>query len=213
MAKLDITINSIVEILWQENIYKSTIQDINENEILISIPVSEGIYLTLKAGDEIEQIFYDDKGNVLAYKTNVLGRYVEKEIPFYRLSKPYDIKKIQRRDNVRVNVVQIINYIRQTELEKDIKEQENYENALLLDLSGGGMRIKVKEKLSLNDSIISNLTYENEKIVVKGKVMRIEKTNDKRYIYGVKFMNIDNLTREKIIKTVFRIMRKQRELV
>lgn len=213
MAKLDITINSMVGILWEENIYKSTVQDITENEILISIPVSDGSYLTLKDGDEIEQIFYDDKGNVFAYKTNVLGRYVEKGIPFYRLSKPYDIKKIQRRDYVRVNIAQIINYIRETDLEKDIKGEERYENALLLDLSGGGMRIKVKEKLSLKDSIILNLTYENEEIVVKGKVIRIEKTDDKRYIYGVIFMDIDNLTREKIIKTVFTIMRKQREIV
>ena len=44
--------------------YKSSIQDIKDDEILITIPVSDGIYLTLKDGNEIEQIFYDDKGNV-----------------------------------------------------------------------------------------------------------------------------------------------------
>ena len=82
-----------------------------------------------------------------------------------------------------------------------------------MDLSGGGMRIKVKEKLSFNDSIISNLNYENEKVVIKGRVVRIEKTEDKRYIYGIDFKDIDNSTREKIIRIVFKIMRKQRELV
>lgn len=213
MTILDITINSIVAILYKENIYKSSIQDITYNEILITIPVSDGIYLTLNNGDEIEQIFYDHKGNVFTYKTKVLGRYIEKEIPFYRLNKPYDIKKIQRRDYFRVNVVQVINYMKETNLKKDIIREENFEHALLLDLSGGGMRIKVKEKLSCNDTIISNLTYENEKMVIKGKVVRIEKTEDRRYIYGITFMDIDNSTREKIIKTVFTIMRKQRELV
>lgn len=213
MVNLDITINSIVTILWEEEIYKSSVQDITENEILITIPVSDSIYLTLNEGVEIEQFFYDKKGNFYTYKTKVIGRYTEKAIPFYRVSKPYNIKKIQRRDYFRVNVVQIINYIKEVDLQKDIRSEENYENALLLDLSGGGMRVKAKEKLDFNDSIISNLNYEDEKIIVKGRVVRIEKTEDKRYIYGIAFRDIDNSTREKIIKIVFKIMRKQREIV
>lgn len=213
MTNLDITINSIVTILWEEDMYKSSVQDITESEILITIPVNDSIYLTLNEGVEVEQFFYDKKGNFFTYKTKVIGRYTEKEIPFYRLSKPYDVKKIQRRDYFRVNIIQTINYIKEIDLQKDIRREENYEDALLLDLSGGGMRIKVKEKLSFNDSIISNLNYEDEKIVVKGRVVRIEKTEDKRYIYGIDFRDIDNSTREKIIKIVFKIMRKQRELV
>ncbi len=213
MENLDITINSIVTIVWEEETYKSSIQDIREDEILITIPVNDGIYLTLNDGVEIEHFFYDKKSNFYEYKTKVLGRYTEKEIPFYRVSKPYDIKKIQRRDFFRVNVVQRINYIKEIDLQNDIITEENYENALLLDLSGGGMRIKIKEKLSYNESIISNLNYDNEKVVIKGKVVRIEQTEDKGYIYGIVFKDIDNSTREKIIKIVFKIMRKQRELV
>mgnify|MGYP004443010755 FL=1 len=213
MGNLDIKINSIVTVMWEEVTYKSSVQDVKENEILITIPVSDGTYLTLDDGVEIEQFYYDKKSNLYKYKTKVLGRYTEKEIPFYRVSKPYDIKKIQRRDYFRVDVVQIINYIKAIDLEKDIRREENYESALLLDLSGGGMRIKVKEELSFNESIISNLYYENEKIVVKGRVVRIEKTEDKRYIYGIDFKDIDNSTREKIIQVVFKIMRKQRELI
>ncbi|WP_322379427.1 flagellar brake domain-containing protein, partial [Clostridium perfringens] len=37
--------------------YKSTIQDITDNEVLITIPVTDGVYLTLKDGDVIEQIY------------------------------------------------------------------------------------------------------------------------------------------------------------
>lgn len=213
MTNLDITINSVVTILWEEDMYKASVQDITESEILITIPINNSIYLTLNEGVELEQFFYDKKGNFFTYKTKVIRRYTEKEIPFYRLSKPYDVKKIQRRDYFRVNIIQIINYIKEAELQKDIRREENYEDALLLDLSGGGMRIKVKEKLSFNDSIISNLNYENEKVVIKGRVVRIEKTEDKRYIYGIDFKDIDNSTREKIIRIVFKIMRKQRELV
>lgn len=213
MANLELGINCRIDVLWEDNMYKSTIQDINDEEILINIPVSDGIYLTLKDGEEIEQIFYDNKGNVFGYKNRVLGRTTEKDIPFYRISNPYDITRIQRRDYVRVNVVQVINYIKEEELKTNISGEEKYEHALLLDLSGGGMRIKIKEEIKIGDIIISNLTYENEKISVRGKVIRVDKTEDKKCICGINFNDIDNSTREKIIKTVFTIMRKQRELI
>lgn len=45
-------------------------------------------------------------------------------------------------------------------------------------------------------------------MAVKGKIIR--KQNEKeKYIYGVKFLDIDVLTREKIIKFIFSKMRKQ----
>lgn len=213
MTKLELGINRKIDVLWGEDIYKSTIQDIKDEEILITVPVSNGVYLTLEDGEKLEQIFYDNKGNVFGYKSEVLGRITENNIPFYRIGKPFEITRIQRRNYVRVNILQVINYIKEEELEKEIKEEEKYEHALLLDLSGGGMRIKIKEELSYNDIIVANLIHDNEKIIVRGKIVRIEKTEDKKYVCGIDFNDIDNVTREKIIRTVFRIMRKQRELI
>ena len=40
MAKLELGINCRVDVLWEENMYKSSIQDIKDDEILISIPVN-----------------------------------------------------------------------------------------------------------------------------------------------------------------------------
>lgn len=210
---MELLINSMIDVLWEDNVYKATIQDIQENEILTTIPVKDGMYLTLKDESEIEQIFYDGKGNVFNYKVKIIGRYVEKDISFYRVTKPYNIRKVQRRDYVRVKVIQVINYIKESDLKKEIKSEDNYENALLLDLSGGGMRIKAKEKFFNKDVIIATLKYEDEKIDIKGNIIRIEKTDDKRYIYGVSFIDMNNSTREKVIRIVFKIMRKQRELV
>jgi c-di-GMP-binding flagellar brake protein YcgR len=213
MTKLELGINRKIDVLWGEDIYKSTIQDIKDEEILITVPVSNGVYLTLEDGEKLEQIFYDNKGNVFGYKSEVLGRITENNIPFYRIGKPFEITRIQRRNYVRVNILQVINYIKEEELEKEIKEEEKYEHALLLDLSGGGMRIKIKEELSYNDIIVANLIHDNEKITVRGKIVRIEKAEDKKYVCGIDFDDMDNVTREKIIRTVFRIMRKQRELI
>lgn len=209
MEKLKLEINNKLEVLYDKKNYKSVIQDIREKEeeILISIPVLDGEYLTLATGTIIEQIYYGNN-NIYQFKTKILGRTKERNLSLYRLSLPYDIKKIQRRDYVRVNFVKIINYINAKDIEK-----EKYKKALLLDLSGGGMRIKVEEKLEKDDIILAKIVYENSIINVNGKVIRVERTEDNKYICGIIFSDINERTREEIIKIVFKVMRKQRELI
>ncbi len=74
------------------------------------------------------------------------------------------------------------------------------------------MRIKLREKLEKSDVISAKIGSENEEVLIKGKIVRVDITEDKRYIYGISFGELDNRTREKIIQIVFRIMRKQRKL-
>lgn len=213
MENLDLKINKTIEVLYDKQIYKASIQDIKEEDMLITIPVSEGVYLTLNSREEIEQIYYDGNGNVFLYKTRVITRHKEGNIPFYRVSKPYDIKKIQRRNYVRVNIVQVINYLKKDKSSQNKNVSEEAKQALLLDLSGGGMKINVKEKLSVNDEIRADLIYEDEKVSIRGKIIRVDKTEDKKYICGIRFEDINNITREKIIRIVFKIMRKQRTII
>lgn len=208
MIKLDLKINARTEVIYEKVLYKSTIQDIKKNEIIISIPVGEGIYLTINAGDEIEQYYYDDKGNIFKYTTKILGRLTEKGMPFYRLSLPYNIEKIQRRDFVRVDIVKEITYIN----EKNINTSE-MKKALIVDLSGGGAKIKVKEKLYKDNIILISFSEEDFNLSIKGKIVRVDMTENKDYICGVKFIDLEEKIREKIIRLVFTIMRKQRELL
>lgn len=208
MIELDLKINARTEVIYEKVLYKSTIQDIKKNEIIISIPVGEGIYLTINAGDEIEQYYYDDKGNIFKYTTKILGRLIEKGMPFYRLSLPYNIEKIQRRDFVRVDIVKEITYINA----KNINTSE-MKKALIIDLSGGGTKIKVKEKLYKDDIILISFSEEDFNLRIKGKIVRVDMTENKDYICGVKFIDLEEKIREKIIRLVFTIMRKQRELL
>jgi c-di-GMP-binding flagellar brake protein YcgR len=215
MKKLGLGINSKIEVLFDKVIYKSTIQDINyeKENMLIAIPVMDGVYLTLNAEDVIEQIFYDRKGNVFKYNTKIIKRVIDNKIPFYEITFPYNTEKIQRRDYVRVNTAESIEYKLEEKFKKYEKDEKPYEKGLLLDLSGGGMRFKASNELSHGNVIIANVKYDDENIEVKGKIVRIEKTDDKKYIYGIAFMDLSNSTREKIIRLVFTIMRKQRERV
>ncbi|MBU3135960.1 PilZ domain-containing protein [Clostridium gasigenes] len=212
MKKFDVVINSKLEVKWADGIYKTLVQDSNSKNILISIPVVGGVYLTLKTGEEIELVYYDNGENIFSFKCRVINRIKENNISYYSITLPYDVIKIQRRNYVRVDTVQVIKDIKKYEKETNGQADDKISNALLLDLSGGGMRIKLREKLEKSDVISAKIGSENEGVLIKGKIVRVDITEDKRYIYGISFQELDNRTRERIIQIVFRIMREQRKL-
>ncbi|GKU23591.1 flagellar brake protein [Clostridium folliculivorans] len=212
MGNLTLLVNNRLDVLFEERIYRCQIQDIGENFFNINLPASEGQYLTVPRGLDLEFMSFCDDGDVFKFKSTIISRSQENNIPMYVMTNPYDIVKIQRRDYVRVKVAQIISYITGDYAVEAI-EKLKLNTAILLDLSGGGMRVKLKEKLSKGDSIISELKYSNQQVLVKGIIVRVETTEDKQWVYGVNFDNIDERTRDKIIRMVFDIMRKQRELL
>lgn len=209
MKKFKLEINGNIQILEGEVFYKSNLQDVTESYILIDIPVNNGIYLTMNDNDEIEAEHYVDGGSYYKFNCRVLGRTRERKLNLYKLSKPYNISKIQRRNYVRVDMVEYAFY----KLQNDNGE-EVWKKGIILDLSGGGMKIKIEEKLSLRDRVTVNIFIaENEKVQIVGEVVRVEKSNTGEYICGLKFKEISERTRDKIIQKVFEQMRKQRGLV
>lgn len=212
MQKFQVVINNKLEVKWGEENYKTIVQGTSDKDLVISIPVVNGIYLTLKTGEEVSLVYYDDKANIFNFNCKVINRISENRIPYYRISLPYNVTKIQRRNYVRVDTVQAIKEVRKYNEETKSIEEFKLTGGLILDLSGGGMRIKLREKLKFNDIIVANIGSSLEEIALKGKVVRVDKTEDKRYIYGISFLDIDNKTREQVIRAVFEIMRKQRGL-
>lgn len=212
MKKFEVLINSRLEVKLGEEIYKTRVQDSNNKNLLISVPVICGVYLILKTGEEIDLVYYDDKANIFNFKCKVINRITENGIPFYSTTLPYDVVKIQRRNYVRVNTVQVIKEIRKYDEKTKNVDEDKIFNALLLDLSGGGMRIKIKERLYEGDIIIAKIGNGDGELPIKGRVVRIDISDDRKYIYGISFLELDSRTREQIIGTVFRIMRRQREL-
>lgn len=210
MSKFKLVINSRVDIMMDKRVYKTVIQDVVKDGFLISIPISEGEYLILNQHEEVELYNYVDDLSLYKLNCNIIGKVIDNNIPLYKISLPKDIKKIQRRNYVRVNMLHPIKYVKGEV--NNIKDSEMLP-ALLLDLSGGGMRIKLREELYTGDIISAQLNSEELAINAKGKVVRKEKSNDGRFIYGISFWQLDNISREDIIRNVFKIMRKQRELV
>lgn len=210
MSKFKLIINSRIDVMMEKKVYKTVIQDVLKDGFLISIPVNEGEYLMLNYHEEVELYNYVDDLSLYKLTCNVIGKVIDNNLPLYKISLPKDVKKVQRRNYVRVNMLHPIKYVKGDSGNLNDKKMLP---ALLLDLSGGGMRIKLREELYKGDIISAKLNLDELEINVKGKVVRKEKCDDGRFIYGISFWQLDNMSRESIIRSVFKIMRKQRELV
>ena len=210
MTKVDFKVNKKLEVLVDERYFNSNIQDITEDYIAISIPINAGEYVPLSKGTMIDVIYYEDE-NIYKFKSLVIGRKFE-NIPILLISKPAEIKKIQRRRYVRVPLISIVKYINlksEPRTNPSTINPSEYSKALLVDLSGGGMKVKVPEQIKLNDYLLVSLTINKEDILIVGRAMRILKEDDGRFICGLSLNFLDNLTREKIIKYIFQLMREQ----
>ena len=210
MAKVEFKVNKKLEILVDERYFNSNIQDITEEYIAISIPINAGEYIPLSKGTLIEVIYYEEE-NLYKFKSIVVGRKFEK-IPILLIAKPSEVKKIQRRKYVRVPLISTAKYVNlKSSPRTDPRsiEPNEYLKAIIVDLSGGGMKVKVPDQIKLNDYLLVSLTINAEDILLVGQAMRIVKEEDGRFICGLSLNFLDNLTREKIIKYIFRLMREQ----
>ncbi|WP_252231513.1 flagellar brake domain-containing protein [Clostridium sp. ZBS15] len=211
MSKFILKVNDRVEVLVEDKAFKSLIQDIEDDCIKINIPVFNGEYLALKIDDKMEINSYAKGGKCFNFYCDVLERGKENNIIYYKLSKPYNVREIQRRDFVRVDFMNIVKLKKITESEDE--EITSFKDALMIDLSGGGMRFKTKEKLEKYDKLILEFALNDKLNYIKAQIMRLEITEFNEYIYGVKFIEISENQRDKVISEIFNIMRKQREIL
>ena len=207
MEKLQININGNVVVIYEEKYYKSTVQDVKDDEFIINMPVEDGVYLTLKSRDKIVIDYFAKDGFYYEFEAEVISRLIENNMPMYKISKPGKAIKIQRRNFVRVSLAEYALY------KKDDKKECQWHEGLLLDLSGGGLKLKEKEKIGLGEKIVIKISCENQSYDILGKIVRCDKSQDGEYICGVEFKEIDERKRDKIVQKVFSVMRKQRELL
>ena len=135
-----------------------------------------------------------------------------------------DFKRIQRRENIRVRFTKEIYYVKNEQmLEMDInpsnmdhmfeKLEKHLKEGMMLDLSAGGLKLSTRENIDLGDKLMFVLSFIDEKMILKGKVVHKEINLVPKktvYMYGIKFLNIREGDEEKIIKHLFVIMRKNR---
>jgi c-di-GMP-binding flagellar brake protein YcgR len=215
MKDIKLKINGKLEVIYQEEDYKSNIQDITEDSIVINVPMKDGMFITPHEGEKLEIIYYEQQ-SVYKFDTVVIARRIENSIPQIVLAKPKSYRKIQRRQYVRVPLVSYMQYVKFEEgmTPEEVEDKLNGEGVkkgILLDLSGGGFKLKAYEDLNLGDKIAAYLECEDIKVRVTGQVVRIDNDGIKKVSCGFCFADMDYKSREQIIKIIFTLMRKQRK--
>ena len=207
-------VNSRIEILEDTEVFKSTIQDESSENLTISLPIKNGVFMTPSIGQVLELLYYDNL-NVYKFESSVLGRKIENNVPQLLLSYPQNVVKIQRRKFVRVDVAFYIKYAKfSMEEKKSVMQKKDVQathQGILLDISGGGFRLNTEHKLQLKDIIVTEIPMDNGSIKTIGEVVRSEKQPDGKYFCGISFIDIDEKTRDRIIQYIFTLMRKQRK--
>lgn len=210
MQELDLRVNDRIEVIKDDKAYKTLIIDIQDDNLRINLPVVDGEYLMLHTNEVIQINSYLDESRCFNFSSKVISRGREGNIIYYSISAPFDVKKIQRRNFFRVNLLDEVQYKVITDVDKEIIDSIPYHNGLMVDLSGGGLKLKVKEKIKKEDIVLVKIEIKAMTIELKCSVARIEVTQEKEILCGLKFLDITQNQTDLIIEELFTIVRKQR---
>lgn len=210
MLNLDLKVNSRLEVIIGEKAYRALIMDIEDDFLKMNVPVCDGDYLILHSGEKININTYLGEYGCFNFWCEVISRGKEGSIIYYKISKPFNIIKIQRRNSFRVGVLTPIEYKKITNIDEDDIENIPYKEGLMVDLSAGGLKIKINEEITKQDLILVKLKLNKIQLEVKCNIVRIENTLGKENLCGLRFIDITPAQGEKIIQELFEIIRKQR---
>lgn len=214
MKDINIGVNNRIDVFWEDRYYRSTVQDIGTSFIAIAIPFRDGEFLPLRVGDSFIVTYYNKK-EVYEFTTTVIERKIEKSVPLIYVTYPKQMKQIQRREYVRVETTYPIQYmkisdkttLREAEI---ILKDKNGVNALMIDLSGGGLKAKFGEVLKLGDRMLISVPLKDSEMLLQGKIVRVESDGAGKFLDGIGFIELDRRIQEKIIQNIFQIMRAQK---
>ena len=192
------------------NIYRSRIEEVAADYMLLAMPSYHGLPIILMPGMEVLVRFITGGA---VYQFKVIYRDKKREpIPVWVVSPAFDITKIQRRSFFRLET-----YLPVTlQVENETNSEEPQTVALNLqtkDISGGGIRVISKKKFEPGTEVQAEVLLPGKvKIPTKGKVIRSEESvlDSKIYWISIEFTVIDEHDRKKIVTFVFQKQLEQR---
>ena len=202
--------------------YYSNIQDIEGDNIYISVPSDEkGRPVGLSQGEKI-QVSITSKGKRLGFSSEVTGK---KTIPFFMIGikKPEKIFVVELRQYFRVPVFVAYTGKRveriegpegvRYEINRNLPLKELIVKGYIHDISGGGVFITSDKRLEIGEHLLIKALLDDTTSLPDVPVRIVRKSlldpKRKKEGYGAMFVDIDEKLREQIIRFCFK---RQREL-
>ncbi len=188
--------------------YFTSVQEIVDGELVISAPIIKGRIEPLEIRMTYGMCVYTKKG-LYRCEVELVSREKRDNLFLLTISLQSDLVKYQRRQYYRMDCI----------LEFSFKgtDTDQWYNAVILDISGGGIRFYTTKALKEGDGIFNHITLgANDKennLFLGGKVVDVEiHSRDKEVQYEVResFDSIDEVDREAIIKYIFDEERRRR---
>ncbi len=220
-----VMLDDIIRNEKNKKVYVSKIFDILPgNKLQIAMPIYEGKIVPLSISDKYSACFYTDKG-LLQCNVIVTARYKEGHMFFLEVLILGQLEKVQRRQfyryvcklNAKVRVVSDQEYeTGKPDVEVISEDDLEWNDAKLLDISGGGAKIFQKQFLDKNEIVKLKFVLSVENYVFRlslfARVLSsVHVQNHSEIIeQRLEFLKITKDERDNIIKYIFECERLNR---
>jgi c-di-GMP-binding flagellar brake protein YcgR len=187
--------------------YVSRVDDIRDNQIYIAWPTDGGMQAPVRKGDTLAMSFTREDA---IYDANVRVDATQAEPqPLLVIRVVGQVKRTQRRENVRVRVNVPMELMGAMQVEGRSAPVVIHIKANVLDFSGGGFSLQHKEEIPLGTLLESRFSLPgiNEPFKLAVKVVRCGAEPDihggHNYRLGVMFLDMHESIRSRMIRFVF----------
>jgi len=213
-----------------ENKYTSQVLEFDGIRTLkVSMPIFEGKIIPLEVGDDYHMVFFSGTG-LYQCSGRVRKRYVEKMIHVMDIVLLTSVKKYQRRQFYRLDCTIPIKFrvLTEEELNRDENSDENnaeveskqevvkWLDAIMTDLSGGGMRFRYKgENVEENEVVEIRLFLDlptgREPVVFRMRIIEASNYQGSVMTHEIRgeYENVDEKDRDLVIKYIFQEQRRR----
>ncbi len=185
--------------------YHTRVDEVGERLLSVAAPYLQGQVIPLREGTVLEAVYYDEVSSY-SFDTRIIRR-IAVPIPVFVLDFTDEIRKIQRRNYVRIPAFYPVSFRMVTK-----EGLSDPKNAHMLDLSGGGISFKTLEKLENKSLVYTMLKLPSGDLNTPARVCRVQKIDDTNaYSISAEFYEISERDRDRIIRCVFELQRTMRK--
>ncbi len=208
-----------------EKYISQVLDESSGDRILAAMPVKGGSIVPLGVAQHFNATFFSKSG-LIRCEVVITGRYKKDGFFLVELEQVTALKKVQRREFFRFECRRQFQYriVDVEELEKiqagieydPMEFEPQWKNAVMLDLSGGGVRF-VSSQPEQKGSFVEvqfdiEVDEQVEIVYAYAELLRSERNPNNHSIYDqrIMFWKLDKTVREKIIRYIFEQQRKKR---
>lgn len=198
IIKVNQRLDIIVSNQDRDEYYHSRIEEVDEHFMILAMPMRHSVPVFLLPNTEFYGSILDTSGRY-QFKSIYKGKKML-PIPIWIVTLPTDVKKVQLRSFVRLDVNVPVSLIE--------SESDNTVSQTLItrDISGGGLSLISKAAFPVGTPV--NLTIDladTGKINVSGITVRLDKqpSDLPLYLSSIQFVEMSEHDRSKIIKFIF----------